>query len=258
MSAVHLRWSPAVLLLLSALAFEYSGLDQWVLAACFSTARGDFIARGTVWGDKLLHDGGARAVLIAAVALLLMMVAGIRRERDKPYRDDLIYLLLCVALTTGLVALLKHFSPVHCPVQWQRYGGDVQGITWLQVGQGRVIDAIRAGHCFPGGHSSGAWAWFGSYWIARRRQWSHALPVLCCVVVTGLLFSATQWVRGAHFPSHDIVSAALAWSVASALDALRQPAVDRHRQTEDHASPRRVVDDLAIPVVQQHHGSHQR
>ena len=72
-------------------------------------------------------------------------------------------------------------------------------------------DAWPRAQCFPAGHSSGGYAWVALYFVlAGRRRWAG----LAIGLGLGLAFGATQWARGMHFPSHDVVSAAVAWAVA--------------------------------------------
>ena len=47
---------------------------------------------------------------------------------------------------------------------------------------------------------------------ASRVMWGQIVVVFSIVLVA--VWGATQWARGMHFPSHDLVSAAIAWAVA--------------------------------------------
>src|SRR5690606_20864867 len=85
--------------------------------------------------------------------------------------------------------------------------------------------AFRYGACFPAGHASAAYAWFGFYYFAReympRWKW-WALTAVCAL---GAVFGAGQQLRGAHFLSHDIWTLGLCWFIATGLYllAFRRP-----------------------------------
>lgn len=256
----HLWVAPGLLAL--ALWFQQSHWDWVVADAFYDAARSRFPLRGLWWSDGLLHDGGAMLVLLSAVAALGALLATYRLAGLRRYRGDLAYWLACIALTTGAVALLKQVSGIHCPVELTRYGG-------LYAYEGlvdRVFGALRAalpavgrrGACFPGGHSSGALAMFALYFLALHHRRRDARRVLIAVVGLGLIFGLTQWLRGAHFPSHDLASAALAWAVCVLLAALRRPRFAKQRQPQHDTRAGPVVLDLAAAVVQQRHRADQR
>jgi len=244
---------PALLAL--ALWFQESHWDWLVVDSFYDAVESRFPLRGLWWTDRLLHDGGALLVVLTAVAALAGLLYTVRSPRLQPYRGDLAYVLLCIALTTGLVALLKRYSGIHCPVDLARYGGRfhyealVDRLLRPLAGQG------RPGSCFPGGHSSGALSMLALYFLALRRSSPHADRVLIAVAGSGLVFGLTQWMRGSHFPSHDISSAAVAWSVCAVLDALRRPPIERQAQHDARTGV--VVFDLAAAVVQQRHRTDQ-
>lgn len=190
-------WWPAAAFALAAVASARSGFDL-VLADRIADGSAGFALRHARWAQTL-HDAGDWSVRGAAAWLLFAMLRG----RPPPRRIAL-YLLSSVVLTIGIVGLLKqHTTPV-CPWSLVRYGGSVADAAGVPA---------RAGHCFPGGHSAGAFGWFAlSFAFPRRRYGSVA-----AVLAAGFAFAALQWLRGAHFVSHDLWSAAIAWMVAASL-----------------------------------------
>jgi membrane-associated PAP2 superfamily phosphatase len=94
-----------------------------------------------------------------------------------------------------------------CPWDLTRYGGSRPYFGLFDD----KPDYLPRGRCFPGGHSSAGFALFGLYFAAiqlglRRHRW-YLLPAL----MVGGLFALDQWVRGAHFPSHDLTTAYICW-----------------------------------------------
>jgi membrane-associated PAP2 superfamily phosphatase len=157
--------------------------------------------------SQLLY-GAERALMIGAVlAGLGALAAGLWHRGARRWRRPVSFLLLCFAATTGLVSLGKHATNVDCPRALADYGGRYPAVGLLE---GRPDGWARA-QCFPAGHSSAGFAWVALYFAGGpRRRWAG----LAAGLALGFAFAATQWARGMHFPSHDLVSAAVAWAVA--------------------------------------------
>ncbi|MGH8447380.1 MAG: phosphatase PAP2 family protein, partial [Solimonas sp.] len=141
-----------------------------------------------------------------------------------------------LGLATGSVGLLKHTTNKDCPWSLERYGGDQ---PYVLLGEAPPEDK-KPGHCFPGGHSSGAFGFFGLYFLMVRRRPAWARRTLAGVLFLGFVFAATQWVRGAHFVSHDLWSAAIGWLAAALALPILGPQVRasrsaRLRQSEESA-----------------------
>jgi membrane-associated PAP2 superfamily phosphatase len=211
-------WWPAAMFALAAVASTRSGLDL-ALADRIADGSAGFALRHAHWAQAL-HDAGDWLVRGAAACLLFVAARG----RPLPRRTAL-YLLLAVGVTVGIVGLLKqHTAPV-CPWSLVRYGGSIAQASGVPT---------HAGHCFPGGHSAGAFGWFAlAFAFPRRRN-----RVIAAVLVAGFAFAALQWLRGAHFVSHDLWSAAIAWAVAVSLSPIlgrRAPAPSASAEMPDGA-----------------------
>ena len=185
---------PTLLCLLALAALDASGADFAVADRFFDPVAREFPARAAFFTDKVLHDGG-RWLLIALGGAAL---AWAWRRRSAPA----LYLFLCLAAGPGLVAVGKHWSAVDCPWDLARYGGTPE---------------LAGGHCFPSGHSSGAFALFAFYFLLRERQPRAAVAALAAALAAGILFAWVQWARGAHFPTHDVASAWICWHACLAL-----------------------------------------
>ena len=161
---------------------------------------------------QALHGAQRALVACALAAILVLLAAGSWHREARRWRRPLGYVLLCFAVTTGVVSLGKHATNVDCPRALADYGGRYPGIGLLEDRP----DAWPRAQCFPAGHSSAGFAWVALY-FALARGWRFA--GLGAGMALGLAFAATQWARGMHFPSHDVVSAAIAWTVALAAYA---------------------------------------
>jgi len=107
------------------------------------------------------------------------------------------------------IAIGKQLTNMDCPWAVTRFGGDRPYVSLFSDRPGN----LPRGGCFPGAHSSGAFALFAFYFVWRRKNPRRARVALACAAALGTVYAATQWVRGAHFVSHDIWAAMLAWLV---------------------------------------------
>lgn len=202
--------TPTFGLLLLALLAKLTGIDFWV-ADHFADGAEGFPWRHAWLTQELLHDGGAWLIRAYALVLLALVLFG-----HPPLRRIATYLLLTTALTTGSVSLIKHAIDKDCPWDLDRYGGSRPTLHLLYGN----VPGKAPGHCFPGGHSSGGFSLLGLYFVMRRYRPAWASRVLLMVTFVGGGFALTQWMRGAHFVSHDLTSAAMAWLVAALLQPL--------------------------------------
>jgi membrane-associated PAP2 superfamily phosphatase len=119
----------------------------------------------------------------------------------RPLRRGALYM----ALAAVAVVLLKNASPWSCPWDLVEWGG-----RYAAPGPGR---------CLPAAHPLTGFALFGLY-FALRRDWPRAArAALAAAWTIGLAAGAVQVARGAHFASHVLWTAWVAWAVALAADA---------------------------------------
>lgn len=137
-------------------------------------------------------------------------------RRTRPLRRAGAYLALVILLGTGLVALGKRTTNVDCPWDTVPYGGDR---PYVRLFADRP-DGLPPGRCFPAGHSAGGFSLLGLYFVFRERRRALARAGLAVGLAMGTVFAFGQWVRGAHFASHDLWSVIVCWLVAYGLYAL--------------------------------------
>lgn len=225
--------SLALLLAGLALLSEYAGFDRWLLTAFYDPVAAVFPLREVFWTERLLHRGGNVLVVLIAVAALATLLGALRSVRLRSHAREAAYLLLCMAVTTGSVGLLKRSTDIACPWDLVEFGGSRVYVPLHEVG----ISMQAPGNCFPGGHSSGAFSLLALAVLLARRGSRWARPTLFGGLALGAIYGACQWLRGAHFPSHDLWSALIAWSVACGFAGLlpqRDPALllsDRGRSS---------------------------
>ncbi len=208
--------------LLCVLAWDASGLDL-AAAQVFGTP-GGFPWR---WSKQLalwLHEVpriGSWFVL-AACFVSIRWPVGVLRRLDRIERAQLAFSALAAVL---VVSSMKSHSRTSCPWDLQVFGGMAHYVSHWAIG---VADGGPGG-CFPAGHASAAFAWFGGYFAFRRASPVTARRWLVAVLLLGSVFGVVQQMRGAHYMSHTLWTAWICWTVAFAIDAAvrfaRRPAL---------------------------------
>lgn len=179
----------------------------------FDVATNEWIARHDWWANELLHTGGRNLMRLVGVLALIAWAASYRSIRLATHRADLGYFAACMVLVPLTIGILKQITNVDCPWDLQGFGGSMPVIHWFESRPAELPHAA----CFPGAHSSSAFALFGLFFMWRSAKPAWATVALLSTLALGGAFSIAQQSRGAHFLSHDIVSALLAWLICLAL-----------------------------------------
>lgn len=191
-----------------------TGGDETVARALFfDDTQGRWLGRHAWWANEFLHTGGRNAMRLIGVAAILAWAASLRSARLAPHRAALGYLAACMVVVPLSVGLLKQVTHVDCPWDLQGFGGALPAVHWFQDRP----DGLPHAACFPGAHSSSAFALFALFFLWRASRPRLAWTALGCTAALGALFSIAQQARGAHFLSHDLASALIAWLICFAL-----------------------------------------
>jgi membrane-associated PAP2 superfamily phosphatase len=173
------------------LAFGPAGLDRWITGLAYDPVLQRFPLRHFWVLEKLGHD----ALKWAMVAFWIACLAW------RPLRRGALYM----ALAATVVTLLKHASVHSCPWDLAEFG---------------AASAPGPGRCSPAGHPVVGFALFGLYFALRPDRPRAARAALVAAWVIGLAAGAVQVARGAHFASHVLWTAWVAWAVTLAADTL--------------------------------------
>lgn len=199
------------------IAWEVLGLDGWVMAE-IGTPQG-FPLRDHPFLAEVLHKQLKNALLVLYCLAWLMVFrpTGLVRQFSLRQRWSAI---VGVTLSLLVISSLKRFSTTSCPWEWEMFGGMAQPLSHWVWG---VLDG-GTGHCFPGGHASGALAFLSLSWLCLSaesvvaQRWGRHLLWACLGL--GALMGLTQTLRGAHPPSHTLwtawICAAVGWGCVSA------------------------------------------
>jgi membrane-associated PAP2 superfamily phosphatase len=174
-----------------------------------------FNAGGSVWrgadswiANELLHTGG-RWLMRAIVAASVLVWAGTFAGIAPHWRRAAGFFALSAVLTVGTAGWLKTVTNVDCPWDLTSFGGQYPYVPLL----GDRPDELRYGRCFPAAHASSGYMLLALHFVFRERSRRLARAGLAAGVIAGVIFGLAQQSRGAHFLSHDLWSAMIAWLV---------------------------------------------
>ncbi len=206
---------PVVLLVAGSLIAQFTEIDFLALDPLFDFHSRHWYYGESWWANTLLHDWGRNLIALLFLGAFFLWLGSwiFKRSRLPRWRYATGYVALAILLTTSLVGLGKKLTNVDCPWDLEHYNGSR---PFVHIFSDKPDDLPR-GYCFPAGHSSGAFSLLVFYFLFYPRHRRLAYLSLGVVLVMGGIYAFGQWARGAHFPSHDIWSAAVGWYVSLGL-----------------------------------------
>jgi len=197
---------PVVLMLGLLVVVEFTHLDKWVSGLAFDANLQAFPMKRDFLFDTVFHDW-ARKIPMAVAVLTLAALASTVFNQNVILRHAALFVFLSMLITTGLIALMKSSSSIHCPYDLVSYGGQFQETGLLDFSA-----RIQApGKCWPSGHASGGFSLLALYYAARIYKPEYRTPALVFALAIGFLFTVSQTIRGAHYLSHGIWSLLFVW-----------------------------------------------
>ncbi|MGE0876692.1 MAG: phosphatase PAP2 family protein [Burkholderiales bacterium] len=193
------------------LAFDASGLDMAVSRVFFDAASGTFLLRDNWWLAAAGHTGLKR--LSVAFWCLLAFGAAWVPARWAALQPALREAAISVAAAALLVLWLRGLSAHSCPWDVAGLGGSAQHYPLF----GSLPENPGPGACLPAAHASSGFALFGLYFALRECHPKAARAVLAAAWALGLVAGAVQIARGAHFASHVMWTAWIAWTSSRAM-----------------------------------------
>ncbi|MBX7121276.1 MAG: phosphatase PAP2 family protein [Opitutaceae bacterium] len=205
---------PAVVaLVLTLVLFESTGLDLAIQDRLYDFSAHRWLIDAHAVVPRAVFYTGPKALLIVLGMTLLLLILGpqswrIRLRIPDPARKNLLVAFLTLGTVPAFVGGLKAVTNVFCPSEIRAYGGDEPYVRVLERYPANNRPAQR-GRCFPAGHASGGFALLGLVGLSRTRR-SRALLTLLGLG-SGTFMGAYQMAKGAHFLSHTVVTALIAW-----------------------------------------------
>ena len=162
---------------------------------------------------------------MAGAALLLALLVGVFKPWGFLCRlapGERWQLWLSIAGGALAITVLKRLNHTSCPWDLAEFGGVARHVShWLWG----VRDG-GAGHCFPAGHASTAFAYLAGWFVLRRSAPRAAGRWLLGALLAGMVLGLAQQMRGAHYMSHTLWTAWICWAWGLALETALQ--VHRH------------------------------
>lgn len=189
---------------------EYSGFDLYLARFFYDPVTQTWPLKSNFFTAGVLHEGGKNFVVYAMVGIFLFFIASFLIKKLRPCRKGAGYLLLGSLPSPAIVALLKSTTHIYIPWKLEMFGGDKPYVRLFDA----APEGLSAGHAFPGGHSSGGFAFVSLYFLLSVYRPQYRYYGLAFGLGLGFLFALTQEIRGAHFLSHDLFSLVICWYVA--------------------------------------------
>lgn len=195
------------------LLFEFTPLDLAVQDYLYDVEQARWwVDARDVTGRVIFYTGPKVAIIILGIALLALAL-GPAAWRNRlgvavPARKNLFVAILTLGSVPAFVGMLKSTTNVFCPSEIRAYGGDVPYVRVLECYPANDRPN-RRGRCFPAGHASGGFALLGLVGLARTSR-ARMLAMLLGLGVGGAM-GFYQMAKGAHYLSHTVVTALIAW-----------------------------------------------
>ncbi|WP_260292502.1 phosphatase PAP2 family protein [Sedimenticola hydrogenitrophicus] len=198
---------PLLLFILLAGLLESGTLDIQLADLIYQAGGGGWTLQNSTLFSTILHDQAKMLVKLLAGLLFVLAILSQFIGRMRPYRRAIWYLALVMPLSGLLVGIGKEVTHVDCPWDLLRYGGEHPYIRLFEPDAG----GFRYGKCFPAAHAGAGYTFLALYFFlaVARPEWRGY--GLLSGLVLGLVFGLTQQLRGAHFLSHDLWTAAICW-----------------------------------------------
>ena len=199
-----------LLVVILAIALEYSGLERAFVSQFYDAQNQQWLWKKHWFLSDIMHTAGKNLAVTVAVLILITWLGSFALAVLRPYRRQLLFLLLASLSGPLIVSLLKTVTHISTPWGLEIFGGSKPYIRIFDA----VPESMPLGKAFPGGHSSGGFAFFSFYFLALYCYPRYRWQALMLPLLVGGSFALTQWLRGAHFPSHDLFSLAICWCAA--------------------------------------------
>ncbi|MEA5097937.1 MAG: phosphatase PAP2 family protein, partial [Burkholderiaceae bacterium] len=194
---VLVLWAwPLVLLWLN----RHTNLDILLADAMFDPVTRSFPWKHSWLAENFAHGWLKMILVVLGVAIVATTVWDAVRPFARwngEFRVRMRVLAFSAGLVPFAIGAVKRFSPMHCPWDIDRYGGQVPYFHLLDA----LPTGVAPGHCFPAGHASSA-LWLVAiavFWLPHRPR--TAGVVGSAMLLFSFALGWLQQLRGAHFLS---------------------------------------------------------
>lgn len=232
---------PVVLAFICVVILQYSGTDLYLSELIYYPAQ-QWQFKQSWLLNSVIHHGGRDVIGLVVVFMLgVALRSFLPRYRQHIYNPVYRYVAFATIMSMVAVSMLKQLTTLPCPWDLFLFGGERTNILLERA----FSTSLPIGHCFPSGHASGGFALFSLYFAARaissiRQQTGTIIDSgltqnkwLLPGMLTGIIFGVAQQMRGAHFLSHDVASAAVCWLVCGMLAYVMLPQDSLPRENQN-------------------------
>lgn len=198
------------------LIFELTNLDVWINNFFYNSQLKEFSLRDDSFMTRVMHHGLKNAMYVLGVSSILVGIWILKSKKTLLLKKHVALASIGVILIPSLIALLKQLTNKHCPWSLDIYGGQVPYTGLFES----HLSHLGAGQCFPAGHAAGGFIWFSwamALWFIYPRL---AKIIFVCAIALGLILGISRMMQGAHFLSHVLWSAWVAWTLSLILAIL--------------------------------------
>jgi membrane-associated PAP2 superfamily phosphatase len=194
---------------------EFSEFDLRVQDLLFDFAHGCWRVDGAEPLGRALFYAGPKLFLAGFGFAALMLGVSPARLRAQlgfgavPLVGIWVF-VLTLATTPALVGWSKSVTNVFCPSEIRRYGGQIPYVKLFEVFPPKTKPP-RKGRSFPAGHASGGFALMALAGTAHTRR--GQIVSISVGLAMGSAMGVYQMAKGAHYLSHTVITALLAWII---------------------------------------------
>jgi membrane-associated PAP2 superfamily phosphatase len=201
--------------------FEMTNADLAISEHLYIPAEKMWILKDpTLLYRKIFYTGIKVPIYIIGVSSLIASIISWKKNIWHEHRKGLLIVTLTlIILPLGIAVVGKNITNVQCPVDLNKFGGTVPYVKHFEPYPSNPNSPDHQwpkGKCWPAGHASGGFALLSLYCLFRKKK--HQISALVFAMGTGWIMGVYQVLRGAHFPSHHIITMFLALILVSILN----------------------------------------
>jgi membrane-associated PAP2 superfamily phosphatase len=204
---------PVIILLTIIIGLELFNIDVILSSFFYDFESNEWPLKNDWLTKTVFHDWGQKLSIFMGVIIFILLLFSFFFKKLKQYSKPLLFLFISSISGPILIAILKNSTHIYCPWNLEMFGGNKPYIKLLDA----VDSSLSIGHCFPGGHSGGGFAFISLYYYLMLVNPKYRFYGLGAGIFIGSIFGLTQEVRGAHFLSHDVSSFFICWVLTSTL-----------------------------------------
>ncbi len=204
---------PGIILVLMIIGLEYFQLDYAFTQLFYDHKTQNWPYKDAWLTQTVFHKWGQKLSISMGVIIFILFILSFLLKKLKAYKKAFGFLFLSSISGPVVIAILKSSTHIYCPWSLKIFGADKPYIKLFDS----VAPSLPVGHCFPGGHAGGGFAFISLYYFLMIIAPAYRFYGLATGLVIGIVFALTQEMRGAHFISHDLTSLLICWELISIL-----------------------------------------